>query len=222
MLAGETEAFPLLHHWRVLPGRAPVAAEHLDIDATVAQLGGSPAVRARLDELARAAYSLVLFFEHLPRSLGDWLGQDPVGRAGSVERQLAGITAFLRERELLHMDGHFGNMRADDERVYLTDFGLVTSPRFALSADERAFVARHAGHDAGYAATQLVNWLVSAVCGIAEPGPRNEFVRRCAAGDIPPDVPTPVAEVLARNACAATRMNDLYWRLFDGDIEATL
>jgi len=32
ILAGETESFTLLHHWRVLPGRQPVAAEHLDID----------------------------------------------------------------------------------------------------------------------------------------------------------------------------------------------
>ncbi|NED97633.1 hypothetical protein G1H11_20245 [Phytoactinopolyspora alkaliphila] len=40
MLAGETGAFPLLHHWRVLPGRPPVAAEHVDTDAAVAAAVG--------------------------------------------------------------------------------------------------------------------------------------------------------------------------------------
>src|SRR6186713_3326177 len=35
VLAGEAESFPLLYHWRVLPGRPPVASEHLDIDAVV-------------------------------------------------------------------------------------------------------------------------------------------------------------------------------------------
>jgi hypothetical protein len=31
------------------------------------------------------------------------------------------------------VDGHFGNMRAAGDRIYLPDFGLATSPRFDLS-----------------------------------------------------------------------------------------
>ena len=56
------------------------------------------------------------------------------------------------------MDGHFGNMRTDMERIYLTDFGLATSPHFDLSTAEHDFVRRHATHDADYAAMLLVNW----------------------------------------------------------------
>ncbi|MEJ7689790.1 MAG: hypothetical protein WKF76_04810 [Nocardioidaceae bacterium] len=41
-LAGETESFPLLYHWRILPGRPPIAAEHAETDTAVAALGGSP------------------------------------------------------------------------------------------------------------------------------------------------------------------------------------
>jgi hypothetical protein len=123
------------------------------------------------------------------------------------------------------MDGHFGNMRTDGERIHLTDFGLVTSPRFDLSAAEQDFVQRNATHDAGYAAMRLVNWLVIAVCGVALPasgGPvaRNEYVRRCAAGDIPADVPPAVAAILTRHAPAAATMNSFYWRLFGGDVHA--
>ncbi|MFE6924525.1 hypothetical protein ACFVAV_26115 [Nocardia sp. NPDC057663] len=29
VLAGETQAFPMLYHWRVLPGRAPIADEYV-------------------------------------------------------------------------------------------------------------------------------------------------------------------------------------------------
>ncbi len=47
VLASETESFPLLYHWRLVPGRPPIAAEHADIDATVAALDGRPAVRDR-------------------------------------------------------------------------------------------------------------------------------------------------------------------------------
>jgi hypothetical protein len=224
VLAGDAESFPLLYHWRVLPGRAPIASEQLDIDAVVAQFGGAPAVRIRLAELAAATSSLVLFLEYIPYPLHDRL-TDPVGQAETLERQLFEIAAFLRSHELLHMDGHFGNLRADDDRIYLVDFGLATSPRFDLSNAERDFVARHVGHDADYAAMRLVNWLVTTVCGVPVPasdGPvdRNMYVRRCARGDIPQDVPAVVAEILARHAPAAARMNDFCWRLFDGDIHA--
>lgn len=224
VLAGETESFPLLHHWRVLPGRSPVADEHADIDAVVAALDGHPAVRARLDALAAASNSLVLFSEYVPHPLDDWL-RDPAGKAETVERQFAQIVTFLRERELLHMDGHFGNMRTDGERIYLTDFGLATSPRFDLSAAEHDFARRNATHDADYAAMRLVNWLVITICGVPMPttgGPvaRNEYVRRCATGHIPDDVPPAVAAILTRHAPAAARMNSFYWKLFDGDVHA--
>jgi hypothetical protein len=225
ILAGEARLFPLLYHWRVLPGRGPIAGEHADIDAVVAALGGALAVRTRLEELAVASYSLVLFFEHIPYPLGGWLREEPASKAEAVERQLAEIVDFLRDRDLLHMDGHFGNMLTDGERIYLADFGLATSPRFDLSAAERAFAAHNATHDAGYAAMRLVNWLVTEVCGVPMPatgGPvaRNEYVRRCAAGDIPDDVPPAVAAILARHAAAATTMNSFYWRLFGGDVRA--
>jgi hypothetical protein len=224
VLGGESESFALLHHWRVLPGRPPVVSEHQDIEAVVAQFGGDPAVRTRFEELADARSSLVLFLEHLPDRLVDWLN-DPLGSAETVERQLFETVAFLRRREVLHMDGHFGNMRADDDRIYLVDLGLATSPRFDLSDAERDFVAHNVDHDADYAAMRLVNWLVTTVCGLpvlASGGlaARNAYVRRCAGGDIPPDVPAAVAGILARHAPAAAEMNDFCWRLVDGDIHA--
>lgn len=225
VLAGEAESFALLHHWRVLPGRPPLADEHRHVDAVVAQFGGDPAVRTRFAEPAAARSSLVLFLEHVPDPLLDRLNVDPVGSAERFERQLVAAVAFLRDRELLHLDGHFGNMRGDDERMYLVDFGLATSPRFDLSDAERDFVARNVGHDADYASMRLVNWLVTTVCGVPLPatgGPveRNAYVRRCAAGVVPRDVPPVVAGILARHAAAAARMNDFCWRLVDGDVHA--
>lgn len=224
VLDGESESFALLHHWRVLPGRPPVASEHRDTEAVVAQFGGDPAVRTRFEELAGAGSSLVLFLEYLPEPLLDRL-KDPVGIAETFERQLFEAIAFLRSREVLHMDGHFGNMRYDDDQIYLVDLGLATSSRFDLSDAERDFVAHHVDHDADYAAMRLVNWLVTTVCGVPVPtsgGPaaRNAYVRRCASGDIPQDVPAAVAGILARHAPAAAEMNDFCWRLVDGDIHA--
>ncbi|MGC0365936.1 hypothetical protein ABH922_003920 [Rhodococcus sp. 27YEA15] len=225
VLAGRTRSFPVLYHWRVLPGRSAIAAEHADIESVVTAHGGSPAVRARLEALAAATCSLVLFFEYIPHSVVDWLREGPAGKATWVEHQFADVVTFLEDRELLHMDGHFGNMRTDGHQIYLCDFGLATSPRFELSAAERTFANRHATHDADYAAMLLVDWLVTAVGGVPSPtsgGPtaRNEYVRRCAGGVIADDIPPEVAEILARHAPVAARMNAFYWRLFDGDVEA--
>lgn len=80
VLAGDTESFPLLYHWRILPGRAPLAAEYADIDTAETALGGCEAVRARLNALAIASSSLVLFCEHIPHPLADWLHDDPAGK----------------------------------------------------------------------------------------------------------------------------------------------
>lgn len=144
-----------------------VAAEHLDIDAVIDQFGGNSAIRAQFDALVTATTtaSLALFLEHLPNELPRWVS-DPIGRAAMVERQLIEVVAFLRHREILHLDGHFANIRADDDRLYLADFGLATSPRFDFSDAERDFARSNADHDADYTSMRLVNWLVASVCGV--------------------------------------------------------
>ncbi len=123
------------------------------------------------------------------------------------------------------MDGHFGNMRTDGEPIYLSDFGLATSPHFDLSPAERDFAEGHAAHDADYAAMRLVNWLVTDVCGAPIPASgapfaRDEYVLECAAGHTPHAVPPAVAAILTRHAPAAAKMNVFYGRLFAGDIHA--
>ncbi len=224
VLAGRTATFALLHHWRVLPGRPPPTAEHEDVDAVVAQFGGDQAVRVRLEELAAAPASVVLVLEHAPVPLLDTL-TDPLRMADSLERQLLDVVASLRELGILHMDGHFGNLRSDGEQLYLVDFGLATSTHFELSDTERVFFDHHRGHDADYAAMRLVNWLVTSVCGdfaATSAGllARDAYVQRCADGDLPPDVPTPAVGILSRHAPTAARMNDFHRRLVDGDSSA--
>jgi hypothetical protein len=232
ILAERTEAFPLMYHWRVLPGAAPVADEHADVERAVAYWGGSSAVRDRLDALAQASASIVLFLEHIPHNLYDWLttqlaaGDESVTSAcATVEGCLRADVAFMNANGLLHFDTHFGNILTDGHRLYFADLGLATSPRFDLSADESAFVEHNLSHDGCYAVMQLVNWLVTNVCGVAVPdtgGPteRNEYIRRCAAGAEPIEVPAGVAEVISRYAPVTVVMNDFYWNLF-GESRAT-
>jgi hypothetical protein len=52
------------------------------------------------------------------------------------------------------------------------------------------------------------------------PVARNEYVVRCAAGQVPAGVPPTIAAILTRHAPAAARLNGFYWKLFGGDFRA--
>jgi hypothetical protein len=226
VLAGRTGAFPMLYHWRVLPGAPPPAEEYADVEAVVEYWGGSPAVRQRLDELAKASASVVLFAEYVPHNVAGWLagkraaGAEAVADAClSLARWLHTDLGFLAANGLLHFDTHLRNLLTDGDRLYLADLGLAVSPRFELSTVEREFVARNATHDQAYADRLLVNWLVEYVVGIPVPatgGPveRNAYVRRVAAGERPAGLTAELAELIVRHAPVAVAMNDFYWDLF--------
>jgi hypothetical protein len=225
--ANSTASFPLLHHWRVLPGAPPVSDEHADVDAVVAYWGGSPAIRARLEAVASASASIVLFQEWLPQTLDAWLadqlalGEDAVVEAcAMVERQLFADAAFLAAQGFTHFDGHFANLLTDGTRLYWADLGLAAASTFNVAPDEAAYLVEHRTHDAAYAAMRLVNWLVTQVCGVPMPvdrgrAERNAYVRACAAGHVPTGVPGPIATMIGRHAPVAALMNDFHWDFVD-------
>ncbi|MEU7820210.1 serine/threonine protein phosphatase [Catellatospora sp. NPDC049111] len=231
VLAGRNPGFPLMYHWRVLPGAPAVPAEHADLDVTVAFLGGDQAVRERLEALAAASASLVLFLEHLPHQLGDWLagplaagGEELIAACRMMEQGMVDGVDFLRAQGLHHFDAHLRNLLTDGRRVYFADFGLAVSSRFALSPQESAFLAHHADHDAGYVRMTLVNWLVHRVVGVPVPGDggpaeRNAYIRECAAGKRPDGVVPELADMIVRHAPVASIMNDFYWQLFGGVLD---
>jgi len=153
---GQCENFPLLHHWRVLPG---LPRPRADLERDVAFWHGDPGVRRRLAALDGATTDLVLFLEHLPQNLAQWLGGNPGGVA-LAHRDLRGITEFLAGQGVQHFDAHFENILTDGERLYLSDFGLAAMPDFALSSAEAAFLTEHAAHDQAYVLARLLNWIV--------------------------------------------------------------
>jgi hypothetical protein len=218
VLAGETEVFPLLYGWRVLPGAAGLPGEYADIDKTVAYWAGSGAVRERLSAMAAASASLVLFLEHVPQHLDAWLhdraaaGQLPAA-IFHTEQWLREAADFLDGKGLAHFDLHFHNLLSDGERLYVADLGLASTEHFELSADEVTFLRHTAGHDTGYCLTHLVNWLLNVVLGISFPD-REAFLREWGEGGGRDGVPDEVAAILDRYADLAATMTGFYRDLF--------
>lgn len=219
VVAGDHEGFPLMHHWRVLTdaGR-PLPEELADVDGAVAYWGGGSAVRRRLEALRRSSASIVLFLEHLPHTLHDWLDAEVAAGGEAAERactmvdeQLRAGIAFMNDRGLLHLDVHFENVLTDGSRLYVADYGLAISSDFDLAPGEADFLAEHRDYDRAYAATHLVNWLAVALHGF-DPEQRREFVSACAEGILPRGVPDTIAELLLRDAPVAAVMGDFYRR----------
>jgi len=169
-LSGECPHFPLVHHWRVLPRTAPLlsaeqqgwlrrAPDHWD---------GSDAVRARLEAIGAASASIVLFLEHVPQTLHEWLkdrlsgqGLDAVPEAAILRfhDQWRAAAAFMNDRGVLHFDLNAFNLLTDGEQVYAADFGLAFCADFDLSPAERAFFETHRQYDRAYVAWAFADWL---------------------------------------------------------------
>jgi hypothetical protein len=217
VLAGEHEGFPLMYHWRVLPGSTPLPDELADIEEAVAYWGGGSQVRHRIQALQQSSASVALFLEYIPQNLHHWLssqveaGDEAADRAcAMVERELAAGVPFMNSRGLLHFDAHFENILTDGRRLYFADFGLAISSRFELSQDEADFFERHRTYDRSYTATYMVNWLVTALFGYRreDRDGRYALVRAFAEGKHPTGIPEEAAAIIARHAPIAAAMSD--------------
>jgi hypothetical protein len=223
VLDGTAPNFPLLHHWRIvpLPGRA--ATNLQEIERAVAFWDGSSAVRGRLQALEGSSAAVALFLEHVPFTLQDWFlrqlaaGENAAASACAlIEDQLMHAIRCMISNGVTHFDAHFGNVLTDGDRLYVSDFGLAASTQFEVTPIERRFLERTAHHDLAYAATHLVNAVVTGFGTSQDPAARNAYLRRCARGGAAPDLPERLGDVIRRYASVAVVMNDFYWRLHGG------
>lgn len=229
VLEGSHDSFPLLYHWRVLPGSDyEVQPEHADVEAAVAFFGGDRSVARRIEATAAAQWSVVLFLEHVPWNVEHWLGRELARGDAAAEAAIEFLQLTLpislrkmNDRGLFHFDSHLSNILTDGDAVYISDFGLATSTDFDLTATERRFVDDHQLHDPAYTISRIVNQVVTAVSGVVDPqdpdyGVRNAYIRHCAESGEAVGVPPAVAAFIIRFAPLVVVMNDFYWQLFDG------
>ncbi|MFD4522787.1 protein kinase family protein [Streptomyces sp. NPDC058470] len=222
VLKDEYAGFPLLYHWRVLPDSPPAGfADFLGgVEGAVAHWDGSPAVRRRLEAIGKSSFSLVLFLQHVPRTLAAWLGdtRDAAYRGPGdespyrwVEDALLRGTEFMSTRGLVHFDAHFANLLTDGRQVYFADFGLASCRDFELSAEEGAFLADHLVYDRSYAPTHLLrHHLPDGVLGTTE---LQTFLRQWIEGHRPDGVPPDIGAILDRHAPHAIVLDDFHHRL---------
>lgn len=224
---GHCDAFPLLHHWRVLDvpdGRPDEPHAGRDTEEAIRFWDESSAVRERLLALEAGSAGLYLFMEQFPATLDDWLTSKLADGAEALDAvcewvadSLIATASFMSSQGLLHLDPHFRNILTDGARLYFSDFGLALSQDFDMDDDERAFAGRHAQHDVAYVVREFVNWLVEAFSeerGTWEDATaRNELVRRYGNGERPLALTPNAAAVVHRFAPVAVVLNDFYFAM---------
>ncbi|GLY80481.1 protein kinase family protein [Actinoallomurus iriomotensis] len=221
VLTREYEGFPLMYHWRVLPDSPPegFAEQFGGVDGAVAYWEGSPAVRERLEAVGRSSSSLVLFLEHVPQTLAEWLEDErdeaTSGRSESpypwVDDALLRGTTFMSSRGLVHFDAHFHNILTDGRLLYFADFGLALSSGFELSAAEAEFLADHHAYDRCFTAGHLLrHHLPNGVVGNTE---HAAFLREWIAGRKPDRIPPEITMVIDRHCQIAVVLDEFHRRL---------
>jgi hypothetical protein len=222
VLDGDAAGFPLLYHWRLLPGEPPPPEpEHADPDEAVAYWHGAEGVARRLAAIRASTTALLLFLEYQPHRLDTWLRErlDTGGAAAAeaiemVDDTLLAPMLWMNQHGLFHFDSHLANLLTDGRQVLVTDFGLATARDFALDDGELRFLDQHRLHDPAYTATKFVNFLVTELTGITDPRARDAYIGEHASGRGPSGLPPAAAAIVHRYAPVAEIINSVYWTLF--------
>jgi hypothetical protein len=222
VLDGDAAGFPLLYHWRLLPGEPPPPEpEHADADEAVAYWHGAETVAHRLAAIRASTTALLLFLEYQPHRLETWLRHRlHAGGAAAdeairmVDDTLLAPVVWMNQQGLFHFDAHLANLLTDGRQVLVTDFGLATARDFALDDGERRFLDQHRLHDPAYTATKFVNFLVTELTGITDPRARDSYITEHASGRGPGGLPPAAEAVVHRYAPVAEIINSVYWTLF--------
>lgn len=141
---GETGAFPLLHHCRLLP----VETSHQpipDLERYVAYWNGSKRVARYVNARAEAEYELVLYLEYLT-PFPDWIAKNP-GKLNVMFNKAIRAADVMSGHGMIHFDAHADNWLTDGNELMLGDLGLVLDQSFELSPTEQKFFVGHRHYD---------------------------------------------------------------------------
>ena len=155
VLSGETSAFPLLYHHRVLPGHTGPWKGRMSLEDYVRFWADNDAIASMMRERMSADHELWLFIEHFPSTVSDWFMSDNQSQVDSVISQFSDALGVLRRHGFVHFDAHLANMVTDGTSLFIADFGLAVGSEFELTTPERSFAARHRHYDLGLALFSL-------------------------------------------------------------------
>lgn len=174
VLSEKCPNFPILYHWRILPGKPKnLNISHWgDLENYTQYWENSRAIQKRAEAIHNATTHIVLFLEYVPQTLHQWLGdQLKLGESQAekaisfVERVLKTTNDFINANELIHFDAHFENILTDGKMICFSDFGLVLSSKFDLTKEEKEFLSAHRTYDRCATIVNLLHCIITNLYG---------------------------------------------------------
>ena len=149
--------FPLLYHYRII--------EDSDNSNIISGLdkklmkrwNNDKNIKRYLKDRSNAKLKIVLFLEYIPNVAYKYLEEhnDFVAEFFSQSKR---IINFCNKRGILHNDSHLGNYIIDENnKVYLTDFGLSLDIDFDLNKAEKRFFKFNQNLDKYYTIRNIFN-----------------------------------------------------------------
>ena len=105
------------------------------------------------------------------------------------------------------MDAHFWNVLADDETIYLSDFGLALSERFDLSTNETHFFEDHKKYDRCHFSANLFHGILTSYLGNTN---WDQTLNNYLNNKLNVDMPNEVKILLSKHAAVAEEMRTFY------------
>ncbi|WED43249.1 hypothetical protein [Legionella cardiaca] len=217
VITGQCLHFPIMYNWRIIPDR--LSKTDVSYWGTIANYldywENNPNIKERVDSLNNANASLLLFLEHFPKNLYQHLKDillnypesDSINYLEQLHNSFEMVFKFMHDNNFLHMDAHFHNILADEESIYLSDFGLALSNKFDLSTVELNFINDHKNYDRG---SYFVNLLHSVLTSYIDNKNWDDTLSNYLANKFPSNLPDKISDLLSKHASIAEKMHRFY------------
>ena len=218
VISGQCLNFPIMYGWRVIP----IMLSKTDLSywgSTEKYLDyweNDKNIKERVHSLKSANTCVLLFLEYFPKNLHQYLKEvlsssiselDAINHLEKLDKSFGTVLEFMKENGFLHMDAHFHNILADDNNIYLSDFGLALSNKFDLSMTENNFIKDHENYDR---CSYSVNLLHGVLTAYAEKEHWDKTLSDYLTNKLSIKLPDKINEILSKNASIAEKMHKFY------------
>lgn len=218
VIGGKCPNFPMMYSWRIIPN----SLSKTDLSywgSTEKYLDyweNNENIKERVYSLNSANTSVLLFLEHFPKNLHQHLKEvlssniaelDSIKYFKKLNKSFERVLEFMHENSFLHMDAHFHNILADEDDIYLSDFGLALSKKFDLSITEQNFVNDNKNYDRCSYSVNLLHGVLTTYAGKEY---WDKTLNDYLTNKLSIKLPDKIKEILSKNAPIAEKMHEFY------------
>ncbi|HAU1190655.1 TPA: hypothetical protein ACT96X_000040 [Legionella pneumophila] len=218
VISGNCPNFPILYSWRIIPNSSSKTdlSYWESTEKYFAYWENNESIKERVHGLNSSNASVLLFLEHFPKNLHQYLKEvlssniaelDSINHLKRVNKSFETVLKFMHENGFLHMDAHFHNILADEDDIYLSDFGLALSKQFDLSMTEHNFVKDHEHYDRCSYSVNLLHGVLTTYAGKEH---WDKTLSDYLTNKLSIKLPDKINEILSKNAPIAEKMHTFY------------